>query len=743
MKIKYLLLCWILSIYSSLLFAQEAEFNWVTSTFVEDNELTKGVSTDSEGYVYSAGIYRSDGDFDEGFGVDSLVHLGFSNVFIKKNDLNGNHIWAKRISSEYGSAISEILVDSNDDVLIYGNIYGNTTFLPSVNSFEINTDTAGAFILKINSTGTILWYKKIENVKSSQLEIDYVGNIILTGEIYDNTDLDPGVPVFQINYDITDKSKFIVKITPNGDFIWGKAFGSNFAEGLGVDYSNNIYLSGSYSDSTDFDPGPNFYTLPAENHTESLFVLKLNENGNFVWAKGMNTNNLTFQNPYMHHSSLAVDPEGNSYSVGYFSGIVDFNPNGGVNTLSTDIDIFHSFIVKLDSLGNYQWAKAYGSDQYSLIESITLDNYNDLYLTGTFYDQISFVNPDSLNIGINPDLISNGDGDCFLLKINDNGDNIWHKGFGSSNYDSGHTIHVDEQKSIYLGGSFNTSNSDSMYFDNVNDTLVPSWDRDAFTITYSQCHSQVIDHHTSCNPLTWINGETYNNSNNTAIHILSNINGCDSIVKLNYTRYYPTYSTDIIESCDKIIWIDGNTYLESNNTATYVLTNSVGCDSVISLDLTIGVEDNTTNIIESTLSANLAGVNYQWLNCNTNYSIIPGETSPFFTPLNNGSYAVQITQNGCIDTSFCQSITTVGFLDDNELQSIKLYPNPSLKQFNIDLGTLQNVDMRILNDLGQTLLSKKNLPSGLSIINQNIPSGIYIIELSYNELIHHIKFIKQ
>lgn len=92
---------------------------------------------------------------------------------------------------------------------------------------------------------------------------------------------------------------------------------------------------------------------------------------------------------------------------------------------------------------------------------------------------------------------------------------------------------------------------------------------------------------TTCDNYTWINGITYTESNNTATYTLTSSTGCDSVVILNLTIGEAISSTDIITSCNSYTWIDGLTYTENNNTATHTLTSSTGCDSVITLDLSM------------------------------------------------------------------------------------------------------------------------------------------------------------
>jgi hypothetical protein len=120
----------------------------------------------------------------------------------------------------------------------------------------------------------------------------------------------------------------------------------------------------------------------------------------------------------------------------------------------------------------------------------------------------------------------------------------------------------------------------------------------------------------------------------------------DSLATINDSScVYPTISTDTQVHCDTYTWIDGNTYVASNNTATYTATNAVGCDSIITLDLTV-----TGNPI-STISQNGT---YLEVTIADTYSWNTGETTQAITPTANGWYWCIVTDvNGCIgDTSF-------------------------------------------------------------------------------------------
>ena len=90
---------------------------------------------------------------------------------------------------------------------------------------------------------------------------------------------------------------------------------------------------------------------------------------------------------------------------------------------------------------------------------------------------------------------------------------------------------------------------------------------------------------TACESYIW-NGQTYTVSDEYTQTFTAS-NGCDSVVTLNLTVNVPTTGVDEQEVCDHFTWIDGVTYMENNNTATYTLTNAAGCDSVVTLHLTI------------------------------------------------------------------------------------------------------------------------------------------------------------
>ena len=95
------------------------------------------------------------------------------------------------------------------------------------------------------------------------------------------------------------------------------------------------------------------------------------------------------------------------------------------------------------------------------------------------------------------------------------------------------------------------------------------------------------DAQNACDSYTWIDGVTYTSSNSSATILLTASGGCDSLVTLDLTIGNSNTGTDTQTACDSYTWVDGNTYTVSNNSATWILTNAAGCDSTVTLDLTI------------------------------------------------------------------------------------------------------------------------------------------------------------
>ncbi len=236
-----------------------------------------------------------------------------------------------------------------------------------------------------------------------------------------------------------------------------------------------------------------------------------------------------------------------------------------------------------------------------------------------------------------------------------------------------------------------------------------------------------VDIIASCQPLVWMDGNTYAASNNSATFTLTNAGGCDSIVSLNFTLLTTVLTgVDYQEWCTPITWIDGNTYSASNNTATYTLTNSLGCDSIVTLDFYLITPINVTTSGE-TLVANVEASSYQWLDCDNGNAPIAGATDWTFIPTQSGNYAVEYVMESCTLTTSCATYT-LSSIDSHYAQQWTLFPNPASEMF--VLGNLPaDGSIKITDVTGKSIFSEMITADYLTISTQRWNNGVYFVQV--------------
>ena len=154
---------------------------------------------------------------------------------------------------------------------------------------------------------------------------------------------------------------------------------------------------------------------------------------------------------------------------------------------------------------------------------------------------------------------------------------------------------------------------------------------------------------------------------------------------------------------------------------------------------------DTPNVTVSgnTLTATVSGATYKWLDCITGNPIIPSETNQSYSTSIEGSYAVEITEGYCTDTSDCVNINGLG-ISNLELENSRIYPNPTTGNITIDLSKLKNVNISILNSMGQTVFKSKTITKNkLEISLAGFSNGIYFVNIQNGTEIVTRKIVKQ
>jgi hypothetical protein len=188
--------------------------------------------------------------------------------------------------------------------------------------------------------------------------------------------------------------------------------------------------------------------------------------------------------------------------------------------------------------------------------------------------------------------------------------------------------------------------------------------------------------------------------------------------------------TDKIVACNSYKWIDGKTYTQNNNKATYITTTN-NCNSLVYLDLTIKKANVNVGISinNNTLTANVIGTAYKWFNCTTN-KYITGATSQSYTATTKGSYSVEVTSNGCIAQSTCFSNISTAIEDPSKECEVTVFPNPTQGLINVDLGTLRNASIKVYSSSGELVYAKEVVNQSSYSFYLNVVDGIYFVNVT-------------
>ncbi len=250
---------------------------------------------------------------------------------------------------------------------------------------------------------------------------------------------------------------YLTKHDANGNAIWVKSFGGaldDVAIAVTIDNADNILLTGYFQgagvNSFDADPGPSVFNLSQVSPLVSrdCFIVKLDNNGNFIWAKQISNPSGGAANE--DSKDIAVDSANNVYVVGGFH-YADFDPGSAQELIlaSGSGNAQDGFLLKLDSNGNFNWVKTFYSTNNVVVESLDFNSNGDIYIAGR-YQGVVDLNP-STTVTANS-TTSNGSFDTFIVKLDATGNYIWGNVYGGSGFDVPQfikTVGTD----VYIGGT--------------------------------------------------------------------------------------------------------------------------------------------------------------------------------------------------------------------------------------------------------------------------------------------------
>jgi len=385
--------------YSSLyILKQDAMGNliWAKSFNGAGHYYTYKLAIDSSLNVYATGIFEGKIDFNPGSATHYVNSLT-GNVFIAKLGKNGDFAWAKQLEALDEIEINSIVVDSKENVYTTGQFYGQLDVDPGPNTHYLKAYDDNMFILKLDSGGNFIWgqhiYGKNGISNGMLLKVDSKDNLIISGQFGGVIDFDPSTSKFEMSAGAWDI--FVMQLDKYGYFSWAKKFGGIGTEkpnSLDLDSLGNIYVTGTFEQKADFDPGTNVANLTSKGGLD-VFVVKLNDSGDLLWARSLGDRKDEYT------GSITVDQSHNVYISGSFIDTVDFDPGSGKHTLISkpkpDEDGSEDmFILKLSANGNFNWVQHYGESGVDRAISSIIDKKGNLITMGKFAEEVDF-DPDT------------------------------------------------------------------------------------------------------------------------------------------------------------------------------------------------------------------------------------------------------------------------------------------------------------------------------------------------------------
>jgi hypothetical protein len=428
---------------------------WAKSFGSTGEDRARKIINDANGNLYVVGLFEGTVDFNPGPGVDILVELGGRDAYILKLDANGNFMWVKGIHGTLTDMIADITLDSTGNIYVTGYFQGVTDFDPDATGVYSLTSVGGldAFIAKYDVNGDFVWAHSFGSStfeNGNSIDVDHDGNVVFCGYFTGTVDFDPS-PTSTFNLTSAGANEiFICKWTMNGDFIWAKRVGgtgNDIANGLVCDKAGNVYTTGVFTGSVDFDPGLGVSGLTGAG-AEDAFILKLDSAGNYIWAVRFGAGNADYG------YDIGLNAANNVYSTGSFANTVDFNPASGTgnvyNIASAGLkDVYFS---KLDSNGAFIWAKAIGGTSNDDGFGVYVKPSGEVLFSGYISGTVD-MDPGApvYNVTASGTPVSQ---DIFGLKLDAAGDFVFGLGIGDLGMDVGFDILEDATGSVYLAGCF-------------------------------------------------------------------------------------------------------------------------------------------------------------------------------------------------------------------------------------------------------------------------------------------------
>jgi hypothetical protein len=444
---------------SSIKVTGEPPHGWARTWGGPGGDRGFGVALDEWGNIYNTGTFQHTVDFDPGPGEDLHAEGGHYNAFLSKIDPEGNFQWARTwgpLTDTTAIHTGDIDIDPSNGVYVSGYFSGLVDFDPGVGEdfHQSNSDDYDdVFLSKFDKDGNFLWVRvwgSTGDEAAQALAVDNAGKVYVTGEFEGMVDFDPGDGVDEHTSN-GGNGVFLSNFDSDGAFLWARTWACEVGAigigyGVATDGLGNVFVTGEFGGTVDFDPGPGEEIQSGKPNGGNLFLIKFAPNGDFIWARTW----ATAAGSSGMSLDVDVDSSGESFTTGNYDGTVDFDPGVGEDIHTT----IHAAVslVSFDQDGNYRWVRTWGgatSSTYDSGSGVVVHPSGAVYVTGNFGGTTDFDPGPGEQI-----YTSNGNVDAFVSKFNTSGDFLWARTWGGTSGDGGSDVAASSSQSAYITGAF-------------------------------------------------------------------------------------------------------------------------------------------------------------------------------------------------------------------------------------------------------------------------------------------------
>ncbi len=697
---------------------------WSHAVGSASSDCGYSIVNDASGNTYVTGVFNGVVDFDPGPGSFTLSSGGLDHAFVMKLSSNGQFVWAKQFDG-ISSAVS-VCLDASGNIYTSGTYSGSVDFDPDAGVAVLNSvfSTVDAFVCKLDTGGHYLWAKGVGGVGTDEgrgIGVDPSGNIYTTGSFEVVVDFDPGPAQFIYTvFGGSAKDIFLLKLDASGNFVWAKDIGgTNFEEpyDLKVDASGNCYMTGYFNGVADFDPSASTFTVNA-GMWATAFVAKYNASGNFQWVYN------TASTFYTFGFSVAVDFGGDVYATGLYSGTCDFDPGFLLDTISSNAASDDAFLVKLNSNGIFQWARAFGGIDLDFGRSVMMNTLGEVCVAGNFRGTVDFDPGPLVNVLGGSSFFS----DVFISSFSPTGSLNWARRIGGPGQDNSQCISGDLSGSLYVTGCFSDSAVFNYPFNTY--TLQSQGVEDLFVSKFSNCAS----------PLGAINGSlSFCGQAGTTTYSVLPVSGASG-----YTWTVPAGVSILSGQSTNAITLNlgtlsGSFSVNAFNACSFNPPATANVSVFAVAQLTTSSSNTQICAGESVSLSVSGGQTYTWSTGQSGSLIV-------VSPTLATTYSVVGTGPGGCEASktFLQRVSQCVGVEEKQAMdpSVRIYPNPTEGNIWIETpNTLSN--LKIYSPLGVLLGRQDALEAGVHVLDLNaFEKGMYVFEWESQGKRRQLKVLK-